>query len=65
MFLKIGRNEYLVHTVEEARFVYNHARDEANEGASTFPDGVLLEDNTKIGIISYNGRAWKLDGSEY
>lgn len=65
MFLKIGRTEHLVHTVEEARAVYNHARDEANEGASTFPNGILLEGNTKIGTISYNGRAWKLDGSEY
>ena len=39
---------------------YSRRRDTSGLGASAFPEGVLLLDETAIARISYNGRIWPL-----
>lgn len=65
MFLEIGRTTHLVHTVKEAVEVFEAERDASCEGASTWPDGILCNGKTPFARISYNGRIWNLDGSEF
>lgn len=46
----------------EASKLYGQVRDEADEGASTFPNGIVKEDGKQVAHISYNGRVWAKDG---
>lgn len=65
MFLEIGRTTYLVHNVEEAVKIFEDARTESGEGASTWPNGILCEGKVPFATISYNGRVWDMDGGVY
>lgn len=54
-----GRLSREVATLQEASVRYEAVRDESGEGASTFPDGDVLDaDGRSIARISYNGRVW-------
>lgn len=44
--------------IAEASRLYSEARDGSGEGASTFPEGEILEDGKAIARISYNGKVW-------
>lgn len=57
--LKIGRRLSVdVASLAEASDRYCAERDESGEGASTFPDGRIMENGTLKARISYNGRVW-------
>jgi hypothetical protein len=59
MILKIGsRASFEVSSFEEASRVYARYRDASFQGASTFPDGVILDGNRTIARVSYNGKVW-------
>jgi hypothetical protein len=59
MTLKIGsRFSIEVATFEDASRVYARYRDASFEGASTFPDGVILDGNRTIARVSYNAKVW-------
>lgn len=56
--LKIGRRlNTTVASIAEAQRRYCQMRDESGEGASTFPQGTLIDGKVKH-RISYNGRVW-------
>ena len=57
--LTIGRRiQVMVPSIEVAVAVFERARDESGEGASTWPDGKILTDDGRSHRISYNGRVW-------
>ena len=57
--LKIGTRHTSVESdIAAARATYERIRDQSGEGASTFPSGVVLEQNRPRIRISYNGRLW-------
>jgi hypothetical protein len=59
MILKIGsRFSIEAASFEEASLVYARCRDASLEGASTFPDGVILDGNRTIARVSYNAKVW-------
>jgi hypothetical protein len=59
MILKIGsRVSLAVASFEEASRVYAQYRDASLEGASTFPNGLILDGNRVIARVSYNARVW-------
>ena len=59
MILKIGNRASLeVSSFEEASRVYAQYRDASLEGASTFPDGAILDGTRTIARVSYNGKVW-------
>jgi hypothetical protein len=59
MILKIGsRASFEVSSFEEASRVYAHYRDASLEGASTFPDGVILDGTRAVARVSYNAKVW-------
>jgi hypothetical protein len=59
MILKIGsRASIEVSSFEEASQRYAQCRDASLEGASTFPDGTLLDGNRIIARVSYNAKVW-------
>lgn len=59
--LKIGnRASMQTETIAAASQMYAAERDKSYEGASTFPDGVLLQGNRKVARISYNAKVWSL-----
>ncbi len=54
-----GRLSREVATLQEASVRYESERDASGEGASTFPDGDVLDpDGRTIARVSYNGRVW-------
>lgn len=62
MTLNIGRRRAYqnipVESLAYASEYFTNVRDGLGEGASTFPDGLILEDGRPVGRISYNGRVW-------
>jgi hypothetical protein len=59
MILKIGnRASIKVSSFEEASRVYAQHRDARLEGASTFPDGIILDGARAIARVSYNAKVW-------
>ena len=59
MILKIGyRASIEVSSFEEASRVYAQYRDASLEGASTFPDGTILDGARTIARVSYNAKVW-------
>ncbi|MFZ1103465.1 MAG: hypothetical protein WAN86_11600, partial [Hyphomicrobiaceae bacterium] len=59
MILQIGnRASFEVASFEEASQVYARYRDASFEGASTFPDGGILDGNRTIARVSYNAKVW-------
>lgn len=64
--LVIGRRHRSEHaTIAQAQDEYCRLRDESYEGASTWPDGKIWEPCGPRIRVSYNGRMWLPDGSEY
>lgn len=45
----------------DASAKYSEVRDASGEGASTFYDGVVMQDGKPVARISYNGRIWPLE----
>jgi hypothetical protein len=59
MILKIGnRTSFKVSSLEEASRLYAQYRDATLEGASTFPDGAILDGTRIIARVSYNAKVW-------
>jgi hypothetical protein len=59
MILKIGnRASIRVFSFEQASLLYRQYRDSTLEGASTFPDGTILDGTRTIARVSYNGKIW-------
>lgn len=59
MILKIGsRASIEVSSFEDASQLYAQYRDASLEGASTFPDGTVLDGNRIIARVSYNAKVW-------
>ena len=59
MILKIGNRVSIeVSGFEEGSRVYAQYRDASLEGASTFPDGTILDGGRTIARVSYNARVW-------
>ena len=59
MILKIGnRASFEVSSFAEASRFYAQYRDATFEGASTFPDGVILHGSRTIARVSYNAKVW-------
>jgi hypothetical protein len=59
MILKIGNRAAIkVSSFEEAARVYAQYRDASLEGASTFPDGVIVDGTRTIARVSYNAKVW-------
>jgi hypothetical protein len=59
MILKIGnRVSIQVSSFEEASRVYAQYRDASLQGASTFPDGTILDGGRTIARVSYNAKVW-------
>jgi hypothetical protein len=59
MILKIGnRASIQVASFQQASQVYAQYRDASLEGASTFPDGAILDGTRTIARISYNAKVW-------
>jgi hypothetical protein len=59
MTLHIGRLSVPVRSYQHASEVYEAARDESGEGASTFPCGkITIGPNKVVAEVSYNGRVW-------
>jgi hypothetical protein len=61
--LFIGRERIEVADLIDAQRVYCQRRDESGEGASTFPIGRVFVGKVAY-TISYNGRAWDVNGVE-
>jgi hypothetical protein len=59
MLLNIGnRASFDVSSFEEASRIYAQYRDISLEGASTFPDGTILDGGRTIARVSYNAKVW-------
>ena len=59
MILKIGNRVSIeVSSFEEASRVYAQYRDASLQGASTFPDGTILDGGRTIARVSYNAKVW-------
>lgn len=59
MILKIGnRASFNVSSLEQASLLYGQYRDASLEGASTFPDGSILDGRRTVARVSYNGKVW-------
>jgi hypothetical protein len=59
MILKIGKRASIqVTSFEEASLVYARYRDASLEGASTFPDGIILDGTRTVARVSYNAKVW-------
>jgi hypothetical protein len=59
MILRIGnRASFNVSTFAEASLTYARYRDASLEGASTFPDGIILDGTRTIARVSYNAKVW-------
>jgi hypothetical protein len=59
VILKIGnRASVNVSSFEEASRIYTQYRDASLEGASTFPDGIILDRTRTVARVSYNGKVW-------
>jgi hypothetical protein len=59
MILKIGnRASFEVASFEQASRIYAQYRDASFEGASTFPDGIILDRRRAIARVSYNAKVW-------
>jgi hypothetical protein len=59
MILKIGsRLSIHVASLEEASRIYAQYRDASFEGASTFPDGIILDGTRTVARVSYNAKVW-------
>jgi hypothetical protein len=59
MILKIGNRAAVeVASFEQASRIYAQYRDASLEGASTFPDGYILDGDRIIARVSYNARVW-------
>jgi hypothetical protein len=43
----------------EASAIYSQLRDESDEGASTWPTGLINNYGMNVAHISYNGRVWE------
>jgi hypothetical protein len=50
-----------VESFEEASKIFSKLRDDSNEGASTWPDGLINDYGSNVARISYNGRVWPMD----
>ena len=58
MTLRIGRRgTWKVETFADASRIYETERDRSGEGASTFPEGWVIDGGTRY-RVSYNGRIW-------
>lgn len=62
MTLNIGERESLIcSSYADASRIYSHCQEISGEGASTFPEGSLIDGNGKrIARVSYNGRIWEI-----
>ena len=61
MILKIGnRAAITVANFHQASTAYATARNESGEGASTFPDGVIMADGQPVARVSYNAKVWSV-----
>lgn len=49
-----------VDSFEEASRRFQELRDEADEGASTWPDGLINDYGMNVARISYNGKVWPM-----
>ena len=59
MILKIGNRASLkVTSFEQASRLYAQCRDASFEGASTFPDGAILDGTRTVARVSYNAKVW-------
>jgi hypothetical protein len=59
MILKIGNRAAVeVASFEQASRIYAQYRDASLEGASTFPNGVIVDGTRIIARVSYNARVW-------
>jgi hypothetical protein len=59
MILKIGNRAVVeVASFEHASRIYAQYRDASLEGASSFPDGVIVDGTRIIARVSYNARVW-------
>jgi hypothetical protein len=59
MILKIGKRASIeVSSFEEASRIYAQHRDASLEGASTFPDGIILDGTRAVARVSYNAKVW-------
>lgn len=57
--MKIKRRTYHPATLAEASSIYCTLRDESGEGASTFRETEVVDQDGKfVARISYNGRVW-------
>ncbi|MFZ1104122.1 MAG: hypothetical protein WAN86_14985 [Hyphomicrobiaceae bacterium] len=59
MILKIGKRAcFEISSFEEASRTYAQYRDASFEGASTFPDGAILDGRRTVARVSYNAKVW-------
>jgi hypothetical protein len=59
MILKIGNRASIeVSSFEDASRLYAQYRDASLEGASTFPDGIILDRTRIVARVSYNAKVW-------
>jgi hypothetical protein len=59
MILKIGnRGSIEVCSFEEASRIYAQYRDTSLEGASTYPDGIIIDGTRTVACVSYNAKVW-------
>lgn len=59
MFLQMGRRRKQVESLKAASELYCQIRDASGAGASTFPEGIIVDDaGNFMARISYNGRVW-------
>jgi hypothetical protein len=59
MILKIGNRASIeVASFQEASQIYAQYRNASLEGASTFPDGTILDGTRTVARVSYNGKIW-------
>ena len=56
-----GRGMWPVTSLAEASALYELERERSGEGASTFPTGVVVNDDVPMGRVSYNGRIWPVE----
>lgn len=47
-------------TLADISRAYGDVRDRSDEGASTFPYGVVRVDGGAVGFMSYNGKVWEM-----
>lgn len=64
MTLHIGRRHFPVDSIAAASAKYSEVRDASGKGASSMPDGRLV-DGAHAYRISYNGKVWTGEALAY